>query len=380
MNLITIKKEYSILLKDTITEYLSPNYIYLPIEDNFDLQVNPKEYIYKGQLLYDLKYSPVSGNIKGIKECFNLYSKQKFLVIENDLKEKTKRKISIRKNVVQLSKEELLELLKEYNLDLYNRFNLDFNKIIINSIEDQPYVGNTMYININYNKEILEILDSLGQILNIDDIQIVVKDTDYNSINSLNSIIGLYPKIKLRFLPDKYLIGKKEILTEYLSIKEDFLYLNIEESYDLYNYLKRKKIKDEQIITVTGNAIKNPQIIKCKVGTSLDDILKNIIEFSEVDYDILLNSLLNNHPVSSKNIIITNNIKAIFIMKKRNIKPTECIRCGKCNDVCPFKINVFNLVNNKKCNINKCIKCGLCTYICPSYININEYLDGDSNE
>ena len=33
-DLITLNKEYSVLLKDTVTEYLNPNYIYLPVNDD----------------------------------------------------------------------------------------------------------------------------------------------------------------------------------------------------------------------------------------------------------------------------------------------------------------------------------------------------------
>ena len=58
----------------------------------------------------------------------------------------------------------------------------------------------------------------------------------------------------------------------------------------------------------------------------------------------------------------------------------KCILCGKCNDICPVKIKVSNLINGKNCDYEDCIKCGVCNYICPSYININKYLEGGKNE
>ena len=54
MKLVTLQKPYNLILKDTITEYLNPNYIYLPINNDSKFEIDPKEYIYRGQLIYDL--------------------------------------------------------------------------------------------------------------------------------------------------------------------------------------------------------------------------------------------------------------------------------------------------------------------------------------
>lgn len=379
MNLITLNKEYEILLKDTITEYLSPNYIYIPV-NNKELLVNPKDYIYKGKEVLTNTFSPISGKILGIKECYDLNIKKKFLVLENDFKEKYENRISIRKNLEKLSENELLEALKTFNLDLYNKFNTNYKKIIVNTIDEQLYVANNMFIINEYSKDLLETLNALGEILNISQLEIVVKDTDYNIINSLNSIIGLYPNISIKFLPDKYLISQKEILCDYLNIDSNFIYIDIQDLYNLYNFLKRRKKIENKFITITGTAIDNPQVIKCKLNTKLDYLIKDLVAINDNDYVLLLNSLLSEPLKNVNDIIITQNINSIFIMKKRSFQEKKCILCGRCNDVCPVKIKVSNLINNKKCNHENCIKCGLCNYICPSYININKYLDGDNNE
>lgn len=375
MNLITLNKEYNLLLKDIVTEYLSPNYIYLPINDE-KLLLDPKEYIFKGKEVLKNKYSPVSGKVVGIK---NIKS-DKFLVIENDFKEKLENKVSLRKNFTKMSKDELLELVKDFNLKLYEKLNCNFHKIIINCIEEQLYVGNYMFLVKEYSNELLEILNTISNILELKEITIIVKDTDYNTINYLNNIVGIYPNVNIKFLPNKYLISKKSILCKYLNINDDFIYLNVIELYNLYNFLKRKRIVENKFLTITGNAIENPQVFKCKMFTKLDDIITNFIKFKSEDYVILVNNLLSNPVLDAKELIVTEDIDSIFIMKKREFKENKCILCGKCNDVCPVKIKVSNLINGKNCNYEDCIKCGLCNYICPSYININKYLEGGKNE
>ena len=375
MNLITLNKEYSLLLKDTVTEYLNPNYIYLPVNDD-KLLINPKDYIYKGKEILKNKYSPISGRIVGLKNLTD----DKFLVVENDFKEKLENKVSLRKNVNKMSKEQLLELVKNFDLKLYEKLNCNFSKIIINCIEEQLYVGNYMFLVKEYSNELLEILNNISNILELKEITIIVKDTDYNIIDYLNNIVGIYPNINIKFLPNKYLISEKSILCKYLNINEHFIYLNIMELYNLYNFLKRKRIVEDKFLTITGNAIENPQVFKCKMYTKLDDIITNFIEFKSENYVIIVNNLLSNHFCAAKELIVTEDIDSIFIMKKREYKEKKCILCGKCNDICPVKIKVSNLINGKNCDYEDCIKCGLCNYICPSYININKYLEGGKNE
>ncbi len=375
MNLITLNKEYSLLLKDTVTEYLNPNYIYLPVNDD-KLLINPKDYIYKGKEILKNKYSPISGRIVGLKNLTD----DKFLVVENDFKEKLENKVSLRKNVNKMSKEQLLELVKNFDLKLYEKLNCNFSKIIINCIEEQLYVGNYMFLVKEYSNELLEILNDISNILELKEITIIVKDTDYNIIDYLNNIVGIYPNINIKFLPNKYLISEKSILCKYLNINEHFIYLNIMELYNLYNFLKRKRIVEDKFLTITGNAIENPQVFKCKMYTKLDDIITNFIEFKSENYVIIVNNLLSNHFCAAKELIVTEDIDSIFIMKKREYKEKKCILCGKCNDICPVKIKVSNLINGKNCDYEDCIKCGLCNYICPSYININKYLEGGKNE
>ncbi len=375
MNLITLNKEYSLLLKDTVTEYLNPNYIYLPVNDD-KLLINPKDYIYKGKEILKNKYSPISGRIVGLKNLTD----DKFLVVENDFKEKLENKVSLRKNVNKMSKDQLLELVKNFDLKLYEKLNCNFSKIIINCIEEQLYVGNYMFLVKEYSNELLEILNNISNILELKEITIIVKDTDYNIIDYLNNIVGIYPNINIKFLPNKYLISEKSILCKYLNINEHFIYLNIMELYNLYNFLKRKRIVENKFLTITGNAIENPQVFKCKMYTKLDDIITNFIKFKSENYVIIVNNLLSNHFCDAKELIVTEDIDSIFIMKKREYKEKKCILCGKCNDICPVKIKVSNLINGKNCDYEDCIKCGLCNYICPSYININKYLEGGKNE
>ena len=64
-------------------------------------------------------------------------------------------------------------------------------------------------------------------------------------------------------------------------------------------------------------------------------------------------------------LIVTDNIKSIFIFPKENIVPSKCIKCGKCVDICPVGINPLAPKLD-----SSCIRCGLCNFVCPANINL----------
>ena len=79
-----------------------------------------------------------------------------------------------------------------------------------------------------------------------------------------------------------------------------------------------------------------------------------------------------------KKLIVTPELKSIFIMKREEKSSENCINCGKCYQICPIHCNPrAYLDNRKKEEIKHCIDCGLCSYICPSHINLRKEIQGD---
>lgn len=375
MKLVNIKKDHSIILKNNITNFLTPNYVYLKIHDNSKISNHIKEYINKNTHLFDNVYSPISGNAIGIKKL----NSQKYLVVKNDFKEKIDRNNNSYRDLNKLDKDKFLKLLDNYDENISKKIKSNFKKIIINDIDSSVYSGNFIFVNLNYDKEILDMIDYLLKVFDIKDCNLLLKETDFTSINHLNNIIGMYPLIKFKFLPDKYLISNELILKDYINLGDEYLYMDVLEIYDLYNYIVKKKNKEEKLLTITGDAIETPCVVNIKYATSLKEVVKNIVKITSKDYIVFKNNILYPKEIKIDDTVLDDDVNVIFIMKKQYIEEEKCINCGKCNEVCPVKINIHRLVNNKNCDISKCIKCGLCSYICPSRININKLI-GDNDE
>lgn len=217
------------------------------------------------------------------------------------------------------------------------------------------------------------------EIFNINNSILVVKDTNSSSIKNVKSIIGTYPKIKIILAPDRYLISHKDFLCEFLNIKDDdTLLLTTTEIYEIYNILNGKCVC-EKLITISGNALAKSIVINAKLGVSLKELIQEYVEIIEEDIEVYINGYLKGYKINDFEEIITEDIDYVVINKKQVKEISECINCGACQKICPYKINV-KLCYLKKMRHKKCIGCGLCNFICPANINLIEIVKSDDCE
>lgn len=377
MKLERLDKDYSIKLKSQVVEYLNPDYIYIPIEEK-PISLKKEEKIKKGTMLFNSVYSSISGALIGLKKCTIASGKEtKCLVIANDFQEMLELRTATRKKINQLTKQDIEKDVKDISLDnLFNKKN--YKHIVISGIDDEPYIANETFVQKENAKLLLETIDALLNVFEGSKATIAIKNIDSESINAYNKYLGTYKNIELRLVEDLYRIGKEKNLIEKLRITEEYLFLTASEVFYLYNNLKKRKPIFEKYITISGNAIDNPQVFNVKLGAKVMDILSMYYNLNLEDYDVYVNGLMSGEQFDINDLIVTKELNGLIIMKKESQMEKNCILCGKCIEICPIKSNPL-LAYQKKEKI-PCIQCGLCSYICPSYINLRKYIKGDTNE
>lgn len=377
MKLERLDKDYSIKLKSQVVEYLNPDYIYIPIEEK-PISLKKEEKIKKGTMLFDSVYSSISGTLIGLKKCTIASGKEtKCLVIANDFQEMLELRTATRKKINQLTKQDIEKDVKDISLDnLFNKKN--YKHIVISGIDDEPYIANETFVQKENAKLLLETIDALLNVFEGSKATIAIKNIDSESINAYNKYLGTYKNIELRLVEDLYRIGKEKNLIEKLRITEEYLFMTASEVFYLYNNLKKRKPIFEKYITISGNAIDNPQVFNVKLGAKVMDILSMYYNLNLEDYDVYVNGLMSGEQFDINDLIVTKELNGLIIMKKESQMEKNCILCGKCIEICPIKSNPL-LAYQKKEKI-PCIQCGLCSYICPSYINLRKYIKGDTNE
>lgn len=384
MNTINmIQNKDDIKINNKILDFLNPDYIYIPLLENSNIMTKLNKNINKEEIILSHNgvnyYSTVSGTVTGTNSNMKIFnSSVNCIIIENDFKEKVAKRKSSVKYINNYSREEVINLLKTYNVCS----DIDFNKkiMLVNGIDKDPFEKTVSYIINEYSSKILETIDALKEIFELDDIILAINNNDSENVVNLTNNIGTYPNIDLKLVPNIYPVGYKEVLEHKLlskkQINEGYIYLNIQDVYDIYNVLKRKKPLTEKLITLAGNAISNSVIINVKIGTSVDEIIKNCCEITNKKYHVVVNGLISGTTLASLDTIITKDITSIFINTCETSESTQCINCGLCNTKCPVDLNPKYILEHKNADTSKCINCGLCTYICPSKINFKTRLGG----
>lgn len=387
-----MKKAISIInntqLNDEVEDFLNPDHIYIPIysKDNILVEVGAK--VLKEEPLIkrsnETIYSSISGTLIGTTESMYLNnSPVECLVIENDYKERVYNKKGAVKYISEYNEKELLALIKKYGVQ-EKELKGEFKTIIINGIDKDPYERTYSYLLNNHCIKILEVIDALSSIFNLENTILAINNHDNSNIVNLTNHIGTYPNIKLKLLSDAYPSGFKELVIKNTltkkQISDGYIYMTVEDIYNIYNVLKRRKPVTEKLLTLSGNCIENSKVINVKIGSSLSEIITNCCDIINDKYFVVSNGLIAGNTLTSLNQIVTNDIRSIFLQTKNRESEKNCINCGLCNAKCPVGLNPKYLKEHKKADRSKCINCGLCTYICPSKINFKEYLNGGNNE
>ena len=375
-----------------LKSFLNPKDIYL---EQGDSKLLVGDYVYKYQTIGHKErfnvpiISSVSGTVTDIKDGY--------IKIKNDLLEKTEKEI-INRDVSKIKKEEFLDIIEKAGIigmggagfPTHMKYKTDkvIELLIVNAVECEPYITADYSIMNEKCNELLEGINNIIRINKINNAILAIKKTNVEVIKKFKEIIDKYPKIELRIVRDIYPMGWERTLIKEVTKKEynilpielGIVVNNISTIFAINNALKHDIPLVERIITITGENVKNPGNVMVKIGTSVNEILKfmgGILDDSV---------LISGGPMMGVEINKTDYIKPqmnciLVLPKPKEENIINCLRCGKCVSACPANLApvLIKECSDKeeliKLQVNKCISCGLCSYICPSRIDLRNIVN-----
>ena len=131
----------------------------------------------------------------------------------------------------------------------------------------------------------------------------------------------------------------------------------------------------ERITTVTGKYIPDPGNFIVKIGTPASELVAACGGVSAEDALIKAGGPMMGFPQTTLETPIMKGSNGIIAIEADVSEPQECIKCGRCVDVCPMELQPLyfaKLVGDaqalKDRNIMDCMECRCCEYICSSKI------------
>lgn len=134
-----------------------------------------------------------------------------------------------------------------------------------------------------------------------------------------------------------------------------------------------------RIVTVTGNAIVNPQNYRVRLGTSFQELIEEAGGYKNGEPEkIIAGGPMMGKAVFTTDIPLVKGSSAILCMQEDEVaacEPSNCIRCGRCVSVCPGRVvpaKLADLAERGKIDEfvanegMECCECGCCSYVCPA--------------
>ena len=327
------------------------------------------------------------------------------IVIENDFQDATVAIEADNTPLEQLEKDEILHRIREAGIvgmggaafpgnvkALSAMGNVDV--LIANACECEPYITADDSLLRTNPEQVLEGMMILRHVLNPERMVLAVEDNKYEAIEKLNVLLKDYPHIELFILPSQYPQGaekqlvqavtKREIPPGKLPISIGCALFNVSTYAAIFRAVRLGVPLIQRIVTVSGEAIAEPQNFIVRIGTPFQDLVEAAGGLHEKTERVINGGPMMGVAQSDLSVPVVKATNCILCLLKDVNGAADnpvCLRCGKCASVCPMRLqplymyrftNAGKVNELKRLNILDCMECGSCAFTCPGKLPLVE--------
>ncbi|MGN0421062.1 MAG: electron transport complex subunit RsxC [Acetatifactor sp.] len=344
--------------------------------------------------------SSVSGTVKAIEPRRVVTGDLVMsIVVENDGKYEDVG-FAPKANVDKLSKQEILDLIRDAGIvgmggagfpthvKLSPKDPDGIHYVIANCAECEPYLTSDYRRMV---EEPMKLVEGLKIILRLFDNAkgiIAVEDNKSDCIETLTKLTKDEPYISVKTLKTKYPQGGerqliyavtgRKVNASMLPADVGCIVNNVDTIVAVYHAVAEGRPLIERIVTVTGDAVKSPRNFRVKIGTSYQDILEQAGGFGVTPEKIICGGPMMGFGMFQLDVPTTKTSTALLAFQRDDVsraKPTACINCGRCVEVCPGRVVPSKLADyaehfDEEAFLEnygmECCECGCCSYVCPA--------------
>lgn len=345
-------------------------------------------------------YSSVSGTVKAIEPRLVASGDMVMsIVIEND-GQNLEVAYDVPKDIEALTKEQILTAIREAGIvgmggagfpthvKLSPKEPDKIEYVIANCAECEPYLTSDYRRMLEEPEKLVEGLKIILRLFDKAQGIIAIEDNKPDCITLLRSLTKNETRISVRALITKYPQGGersliyattgRQINSSMLPADVGCIVNNVDTIVAVQRAVTEGKPLMERIVTVTGDAIKNPRNYKVPTGISYTEILEFAGGFAEKPEKIICGGPMMGVAIFSTDIPVTKTSTALLAFTKDAVsamEPGPCINCGRCLEVCPGRVMPSKLADAAErfdeeafleMHGMECCECGCCSFICPA--------------
>ena len=307
--------------------------------------------------------------------------------------------------------------------------------LIINGCECEPYITSDDMVIKTWPEKVVGGIQLLARALQPQRVVFAIEDNKKQAAEIIKKVLRnqdgnnkaqsscpqseqFHGSIELAVLPTRYPQGGEKQLVQAVTGREipagrlpadaGCVVFNVSTAYAVYQAVWEGMPLIQRVVTVTGDGINHPRNYLVPIGTSFADLIHVAGNLKEGCDRVIAGGPMMGKAQASLEVPVVKNTGSILclmssysgsrpakkaagsgwslLMAKVDfddplINNKMCIRCGKCVQVCPMKLQPLYLYRYGKAgNIEQldnyhlldCIECGCCSYTCPGKLPLTE--------
>lgn len=350
--------------------------------------------------------SAVSGTVKEIEKRLTVSGNMvEAIIVENDNEYQKIEGFGNKRDYNKLTKEEIRSYVKEAGIvglggagfpthvKLTPKDDSKIDYVIVNGAECEPYLTSDYRMMLEEPEKIIGGLRVMLRLFENAKGIIAIEDNKPKAIKLLKEMTAGESRIEVREVKTKYPQGgerqlvyaltKRKLNSRKLPADVGCVVDNIDTVIAVYNSVAMSTPLIRRIVTVSGDAVKNPQNFNVAIGTDYREILEAAGGFTELPQKMISGGPMMGIALYNCSVPVMKTSSALLGLKRDTAAVAEspCIRCGKCTEKCPLQLMPYQLaaLANRsdedgfvKADGMECCGCGCCSYICPAKRSLSQ--------
>ena len=420
-----IHPKYNKEMSTGVTSFhtITPKQVVIPMQQHIGAPCTPLvqvgDRVLRGQKIGDGQglcvpvHASVSGTVVAVEPRPHTSGRDVMaVVIENDFQDETAPGMALDCPLDQLDTDQVLHIIREAGIvgmggaafpgnvkALTSMGKVD--TLIANACECEPYITADDSLLRTDPVHVLEGMMILRQLLQPRRTVLAVEDNKAQAIEKLRSISCDYPDIEIAVLPTRYPQGAekqliqsltgREVLPGALPVSVGCAVFNVSTYAAIYRAVRLGVPLTQRIVTISGEAIAEPQNFIVRIGTPFHDLIEVAGGLNDKTERVISGGPMMGFAQSDLSVPVIKATNSILcLLKDRNgaAENPVCLRCGKCVSVCPMRlqplylyrfVNAGRLDELERLHLLDCIECGSCAFTCPGKLPLVEtYRKGKS--
>ncbi len=260
--------------------------------------------------------------------------------------------------------------------------------LVINGAECEPYLTADHRLMVEHAEGIRDGASLFATVIGVRNVVVAIEKNKPDAIEVMcKAVVGcqgfsveamdvIYPQGAEKQLI--YTLTKRKVPAGGLPMDVGVLVQNVGTALAAYEAVRYNRPLIQRVVTVTGSGIREPKNVLARVGTRFEDLVKFC---GGLEGDAA--KCINGGPMMgvaqySLDAAVTKGTSGLVILRQEEVTQfvsDACIRCARCLEVCPMKLNPSALSifiekmrfeDANEYNVMDCIECGCCAYVCPS--------------